>query len=593
MAQEFASDNSQNGLFSRLKLSNHRGFFSFIFVTLSIIFILITFAAVQQQQTTQSKADTNLCPYFSCNNYVSPGFTSGTANKLKCDNHVCCKSTLLDVNVYKCNNDTNGRLYCKNFNSYTESQKEGFCKSFPSTCEWTSSRRCIETGSNPPATVACAQDGEIINRISNPNQLCCNGLPGERVTGGPGSQIKCVGNSPASSTCVKEGVSFDVREGKNCCPSSESGPIVKLVTNLPNGSTRGTCDRETPILGAQCLTDTGLPIGTCGTTSDKLYCDSRVGTCLSCDGTVTNDNKCSTVVNPNLCATQAGPGVLYYCDAQNQRVPCDDNSGSCLKSSVVGQDLPSSGTCNYGGTNGTWKSGLCSGVPNVKCCSKGTTNPPPPPPPPGSDGGDPIVIQPPAGETGNVELDLKLAFQGIVTLPKTKTQLKIKVKLVDDLNNVKVNNDTIFTANTSGIWSGIVTFSDVDLSKKYYLLIKGPMHLQKKICDANAADPNPDSAGYYSCQFGNITLRSGVNVLPGGVNPFDFSKVTMLAGDLDQNGFVNREDTEPLQSALLLEKDQRKSSAILEKLDLNLDGIVEPKDWDLMLAALKIKYDEK
>ena len=195
MAQEFASDNSQNGLFSRLKLSNHRGFFSFIFVTLSIIFILITFAAVQQQQTTQSKADTNLCPYFSCNNYVSPGFTSGTANKLKCDNHVCCKSTLLDVNVYKCNNDTNGRLYCKNFNSYTESQKEGFCKSFPSTCEWTSSRRCIETGSNPPATVACAQDGEIINRISNPNQLCCNGLPGERVTGGPGSQIKCVGNS--------------------------------------------------------------------------------------------------------------------------------------------------------------------------------------------------------------------------------------------------------------------------------------------------------------------------------------------------------------------------------------------------------------
>ena len=232
-------------------------------------------------------------------------------------------------------------------------------------------------------------------------------------------------------------------------------------------------------------------------------------------------------------------------------------------------------------------------MPNVKCCSKGTTNPPPPPPPPGSDGGDPIVIQPPTGGTGNVELDLKLAFQGIVTLPKTKTQLKIKVKLVDDLNNVKVNNDTIFTANTSGIWSGIVTFSDVDLSKKYYLLIKGPMHLQKKICDANAADPNPDSAGYYSCQFGNITLRSGVNVLPGGVNPFDFSKVTMLAGDLDQNGFVNREDTEPLQSALLLEKDQRKSSAILEKLDLNLDGIVEPKDWDLMLAALKIKYDEK
>ncbi|MEK6951481.1 MAG: hypothetical protein AABX29_00540, partial [Nanoarchaeota archaeon] len=74
---------------------------------------------------------------------------------------------------------------------------------------------------------------------------------------------------------------------------------------------------------------------------------------------------------------------------------------------------------------------------------------------------------------------------------------------------------------------------------------------------------------------------------------FDFSKVKMLVGDLDQNGLVNREDTGPLLSALLLDLDQRKSSTILEKLDLNLDGIVEPKDWSLMLEALKIKYDEK
>src|SRR3990167_1400103 len=88
MAQEFASDNSQNGLFSRLKLSNHRGFFSFIFVTLSVIFILITFAAVQQQQTTQSKALTNLCDKVLCSNITSSTNPGDWA--LLCERNTCC-----------------------------------------------------------------------------------------------------------------------------------------------------------------------------------------------------------------------------------------------------------------------------------------------------------------------------------------------------------------------------------------------------------------------------------------------------------------------------------------------------------------------
>ena len=112
------------------------------------------------------------------------------------------------------------------------------------------------------------------------------------------------------------------------------------------------------------------------------------------------------------------------------------------------------------------------------------------------------------------------------------------------------------------------------------------MHVQKKICKADAADPNP---GYYSCQFGNITLNSGSN-------DFDFSQVKMLVGDLPspgQNGIVDREDTGVVLNALLLPVDQRQSAETLEKADLNLDAIVSTQDWSLMLEALKIKYDEK
>src|SRR3989344_4383480 len=99
MAQEFASDNSQNGLFSRLKLSNHRGFFSFIFVTLSVIFILITFAAVQQQQITQSKAsgDTNICSGITCSGVIvgeSGNKCTGESDQSpEYKRKVCCSET--------------------------------------------------------------------------------------------------------------------------------------------------------------------------------------------------------------------------------------------------------------------------------------------------------------------------------------------------------------------------------------------------------------------------------------------------------------------------------------------------------------------
>src|SRR3989344_5655633 len=101
MAQEFASDNSKNGLFDRLKLSNHRGFFSFLFISLSLILLLVTFAAVQQQQTTQSKAATNICSNINCSliKIDRSGLNSGV-QKVACAANPCCKvGTIEDLPI--------------------------------------------------------------------------------------------------------------------------------------------------------------------------------------------------------------------------------------------------------------------------------------------------------------------------------------------------------------------------------------------------------------------------------------------------------------------------------------------------------------
>src|SRR3989344_8753049 len=122
MAQEFASDNSKKSIFARLKLTNHRGFFSFIFVTLSVIFILITFAAVQQQQTTQSKAFTNICQDVNCNFEVgtSDNLCTGDTEPKNYKRQLCCKAVEREAPRSDPTNEMGDTIkYCTNVGNRT------------------------------------------------------------------------------------------------------------------------------------------------------------------------------------------------------------------------------------------------------------------------------------------------------------------------------------------------------------------------------------------------------------------------------------------------------------------------------------------
>jgi len=180
---------------------------------------------------------------------------------------------------------------------------------------------------------------------------------------------------------------------------------------------------------------------------------------------------------------------------------------------------------------------------------------------------------------GNIKLNLKLKYQGIGKKPADSLNsmvVKVKVKKENTTGN-PMETTGKFTADANGIWSGVVGFNITDVSGKWLVYIKGPQHLQKKVCDAA---PTENTGGTYRCSDGNVTLAIGDNNL-------NFSGIALLVGDLDQSGVVDSVDL-----ALVKNNLGKTDVAVLAKADLNLDGRVDTQDFSLILAALSVRTDE-
>jgi len=189
-------------------------------------------------------------------------------------------------------------------------------------------------------------------------------------------------------------------------------------------------------------------------------------------------------------------------------------------------------------------------------------------------------ITTPSAKT-SVTLNLKLKFQGVLSRPSNnQNQINVRVRLAGGSLSQPTDYQTaVFTTNDNGIWSGQVSFVNVPTGGKYRIYVKGPKHLQKKICDAV---PTETYQGTYRCSEGNITLNSGDNFL-------DFSGVYQSVGDLPaQDGFVNAYDIALVQNNL-----NRTDTDILALADLNFDGRVDTQDHSLVIAALSVRTDEE
>ena len=201
--------------------------------------------------------------------------------------------------------------------------------------------------------------------------------------------------------------------------------------------------------------------------------------------------------------------------------------------------------------------------------------------------------QAPTNPSGSIKLNLKLKFQGVMRQPSDINQTKMKVKIRVFGSNlsspVLVDGNFNLTNNRNSdtdalIWEGTVDLpQSIIPGKKYNIFIKGPKHIQKKICVSN---PSETSSGSYRCQAGQgITFSLGDNNL-------DFSKIYLLAGDIPvngaQDGVVDSLDTSYVRNNL-----GKTNPTNISIADLNLDGKVDTQDWSIVLYALSVKTDEE
>ncbi|OGK62728.1 hypothetical protein A2446_04540 [Candidatus Roizmanbacteria bacterium RIFOXYC2_FULL_38_9] len=205
----------------------------------------------------------------------------------------------------------------------------------------------------------------------------------------------------------------------------------------------------------------------------------------------------------------------------------------------------------------------------------------PPGPPPGGGGGGGGSSSSIPGATA-VKLVMKIKLQGVTAKPRTSDSIDVKVKLGGRLLSSSTAYQTAkFTVGADGVWSGTADFS-VPPGDGYVVYVKGPKHLQKKICDAAASEA---AGGTYHCGDGKITIKAGDNSV-------DFSKILLLVGDLPengaQNGIIDAYDTGYIRTHL-----QSTNSSELQIGDLNYDGVIDSQDFSLVLASLSIKYDEE
>src|SRR3989344_4068513 len=138
----------------------------------------------------------------------------------------------------------------------------------------------------------------------------------------------------------------------------------------------------------------------------------------------------------------------------------------------------------------------------------------------------------PTGTTSAaINLNLKLRFQGILKKPAKSSSMPVKVMVMSN-DGKKASGSATFSSDSSGIFSGSVNMN-APAGTGYKVFVKGPKHLQKRICDLRTTET---LAGTYSCETGRISLNPGKN-------DFDFSGIYQLVGDLPaQDGIVNSYD---------------------------------------------------
>jgi len=192
---------------------------------------------------------------------------------------------------------------------------------------------------------------------------------------------------------------------------------------------------------------------------------------------------------------------------------------------------------------------------------------------------------------GNAVLNMQIKMQGIggTNVANHCKILPVKIVLKKTGEVTAISSSTInFTVGNNGIWSGSLA-TNLTTGTNYYLLIKPPFSIQKKICKNNPAET---TAGLYQCSIGEISLTAGTAAAPTA-NNLNLTGVTVLAGDLPITNGNQNSVADAVDFAYLIVNIGRNDADIVSKADLNCNGGVDMTDFGLIKYTLSVAPDEE
>lgn len=184
--------------------------------------------------------------------------------------------------------------------------------------------------------------------------------------------------------------------------------------------------------------------------------------------------------------------------------------------------------------------------------------------------------------TGGIKLKLSLKLQGVNTTPVTVNRLKFKISVMGTNNNKQGPKEVelLVSDRNDGVFEGIVDFEKLMPEDNFRLFIKGPKHVQKRICD-----PRPTGGSEYYC-----SNEQGF-ALNAGINEIDLTQTPLLAGDLplpEQDGILNSKDIVAIRNCI---KDR--TDECVKQTDVNYDGATNGTDFTIVINSMGIKYDDE
>jgi hypothetical protein len=192
---------------------------------------------------------------------------------------------------------------------------------------------------------------------------------------------------------------------------------------------------------------------------------------------------------------------------------------------------------------------------------------------------------------GQVKVRFRIKFMGIDTQkPDQQVKIQLKSGLMESVlgifDHVNVSAVNISTDPNRPNWvyqSEVITLPDTVSTgyNAYYITIKGPKHLATRFCKSvNQARP---------CSIPQTKMSGLCLGCDGEISEFDFTGYPLPGGDLPpQDGVVNALDAVTLINCL-----GESSSNCIEKADLNLDGIVNTLDINIMNNAIYTRWEDE